>query len=1330
MGIDKLLEIINDSETGYMDKVWAISNFGIENILSQRIETVKEILETLKVEDRRNFLSEMPDDYLKDNPELYVMAIESRGKLMKYAPMEIQKMTIEKNIDDILAKFPFMLTDISDETLRENPQICMNLVKKISEVKKNRAYNGKSVDYYYNKLLKYIPEELQLEDKDVMSKLVKGNYKLVAYLCKDLQMEHINECMEYVSKIKGGIAYIHEDIPKQYPDMYRKAIECSAIGLSYIPLEVQMQLPEAFEELVKNSPEELQRISKEIQIKYPNICKLAMESLIEYKRESRYGDYYYLNEQNENCYANVMDVLEWTCEEVKLMDNKDVYDMFMLAINDNSYSISVMNKEVQMSNIDVIKKALENNVELFGYLALDVMKNFPEICEMAVSQEPMLLKRIPIELQEENSQMCINMLKQNIEVYRWMDPKIRDSYEIQNWMFKNVERINKIKNKSYFEIEKTEMDILYHKMIMTIGFDEIERFLHVPNLTEEQIENFSTSYKEKFNEMFERAYKLKGELNAVVEIFRLFSFIKYSFNGKNIRFEIFKNINKNLEEDNDLTLEELIKKSIEQSQLGFDDTAFLQQIVDNKGSIIANLADERLQKVDDKLNQKIEEANIDYLVREPVKVIIEKIIRKNIISNDGALKTDEVIEELKNEIEKKNQNGNNIYSPHIRSAKNEIIEIAEKFLENENVQMMLSKTIIDILRETKEKVGQGWIRKLQEVPLKLNKREYDSLKRRLGINVEAEQLLVVKDNIQEKEALKVLSQIDIPDVLTTQKVELMFSKVEPPYLEEFKKYYKQHRNEILSRPEVYSKFSEIHNRFQEIINSEELMTTYESGKLTVDKLIKALFIKHYENVKEGNDRLARVVSNLGLSQEEFDKIQEIYEVTKKREGSSIPYPSVTKTKFRGRMLGADEYDNIVSGNKTTCCQRTGDWAEASAEHGSTEENGGIFVVEELDEKGKARRIIGQSWTWRNNSRICFDNIEIAEGIRQQLTVSEEKEILDIYIEVAKKMIEIDEKTMSKLLNSGEITQEIYDVCVLKEVTVGLNRYNDLGELEYRTKTGELRETSEIILPKEVDKKYEGLKQKRTLWLDSVEKQIVLYEMEREKKKEIARRILAKGEDQQGDVSLPFIYKNPREVYRYKLDDLTKVEVEKIKKIEAITFKEEQQVLQDCKYATDVAQAEKINPELSEVIISKNGDWYIIGEETDKEYYIADLAMIGGVNSQKNTEISVDAKRSTFEMTEVLYEKLLEMSEKDKLVRFEATRDTSYRNITRAMEKGLLEVIENEEAVFDDTGINMNIMSIKPNAEKIREELKKIKEVTSKLKKKEMLQTIPKNSDER
>ena len=944
----------------------------------------------------------------------------------------------------------------------------------------------------------------------------------------------------------------------------------------------------------------------------------------------------------------------------------------------------------------------------------------------AVKQDGYALQYVPVEVQIAHPEICIESMKKDIVSYKFfLSSKVKSIDKIQKFMFEDIDRIKRIKEKANFNIsenyDEEQMDIFYHQMIKSIGIEEVEKLVEIPKLTKEEVERYQLEYIEKFKELFEKRYKITGELEAVVEIINGINVGEYSQKGKNARYEIYKNINRILEEKGieNKRIEEIVKEAIKES--GYEvKEGVIEKLEGRKKEIVRRQAEERIVKTRGKLEERLEELESQ---QEPVRRIIEKKIKESIEKGEGRYNKEEIIEKIGEEIKRRRENGNMYYSPHIVSQEEKIKEIVRKHLEEKGVERELNKGIVEIIKGKKEEIGKGWIRKLLTVPREFGEKEYENLEKNLGIKLETTYEVGVKEGVEKKEAYELLKENQVKGVITYEQVEAMFSKMHEPYSEKFKEYYKGKKEEILENPEIYMELSRMHNNFENIIKMPEVRTRYEAGKLKPEDIVRILKEQKYENVRRGNERLAEIASRAGVGAEYFEVAQEIFEKTKKREGSRIPQVKVDEKRYRGRILRADDPLNIVVGDITTCCQAIGDVGEGSMIHASTEKNGAIFVVEKVDEKGKVEQVVAQSWTWRNKDRMCYDNIEIKENIGENLSKKEEKEIMEIYIKAGKKAIEQDEKMMGKLLEEGKISRRVYDEVVLKEVTCGVG-YNDLGELTRRVEEGSLKKAEKIVVPKESEKIYKGYTN-RSPWIDSKESQIVLASMEERKKEEIERRMKEdkeeiKEEANEGEIGV--IYKNVREEERYKGKEIHGEDIERIKKIEKEAYRSEQQIMQECMNAEDVAETYGLDSEKMEIITNKENDWYMIGEEGENEYYIADLAMLNGVNSNRNEGIKTDAKMATFEVAKVVYEKLIEMAQKGKKVRYEATRD-SYINTKRMEEKGLIEIEEDKEGRFGSSKIEMNNVIIKPNKEKLEEELNKIKEALKKLEEREVRKTV-------
>ncbi len=1046
---------------------------------------------------------------------------------------------------------------------------------------------------------------------------------------------------------------------------------------------------EEYIEMVRNDGIALEDVPEEVQMAHSEICIEAVK---------------------QNGYA-----LQYVPEEVQMAHP----EICIEAVKQNVFALIYIPNEVKIAHPEIYIEAVKQNAGALQDVPNEVKIAHPEMCMEAVKQYGPILQDVPEEVQIAHPEICIEALKQNIEVYLEDYFFARDSEAVQNFMFEDANRIAKIKEKANFDISinynKLQMDMFYYQMIKSIGLDEVERLVEIPSLSKEEIKQYGLEYNEKLNELFKKTYTIKGDIGAAIDIFRGINLGVYEKKGKNTKFEVFKNINRILEDstNSNLSVEQLLVQAIEKSGLEIDGNV-IEKLKGRKDIVVKRLTNERYEQVEGVLKEILDSSLVSQ--QAPIKRIIEAKIKENIQKNEGTYNEEELLESISKELERKNEDGNNFYSPHITNQKEEILNATKEFVESNMVKNILSKSLVETIREQKEHIGKGWIRKIQNIPVELDKEEFEEVSKILGgiDSSDVDVRMELRDGKDAEEAYKILAEIGVKGVVTYEQVEMMFSSMREPYSEKFKEYYKQHREEILGNPKVYMKLSQIHNNFDNIVSKPEVVNRYNRGELSLDNILQILAEQKYENVREGNERLADISANAGVDKGYFDSAQKVYEITKKREGSTLPQVKVQKSKYRGRMLRADDPLNIVIGDITDCCQKLGDVGEGTMIHAATEKNGAIFVVEELDEEGNVVRPVAQSWTWRNNGRICYDNIEIRKETLEGLDKEAEKEIMDIYIEAGRRAIEADEKAMTKLLKEGKITQAVYDEVVLKEVTCGTG-YNDLGELERRIDEGELQQTEEIILPKESEREYEGYKRKKP-WIDSKDKQILLVSMDEEKRKEIEKRRKerAKKNEDLRDIEVPIEYKNAREVEEHKGTDIYPSDIERIKKIEKAVYREKQQILNNCKGVEDLAEAYGLEEEKVELILSKDGDWYFIGQENSREYYIADVAMVGGVNSERNEQIGADVKMATVELAERVYSKMLEMAEKGKNVRYEATRDTSYINTKKMEEKGLIEIIEEKKAKFENSDIDMNNVVVKVNVDKLKEELSNIRELLEKL----------------
>lgn len=290
------------------------------------------------------------------------------------------------------------------------------------------------------------------------------------------------------------------------------------------------------------------------------------------------------------------------------------------------------------------------------------------------------------------------------------------------------------------------------------------------------------------------------------------------------------------------------------------------------------------------------------------------------------------------------------------------------------------------------------------------------------------------------------------------------------------------------------------------------------------------------------------------------------------------------------------------------------------------------------------------------------------------------------------MINEDRKTirtlLDKQLNRGKINHkkhdELFNTLALKAVTVGTG-YNDLGIIE----KGNLNKVKKEELTSPRGKDFKNL---ASPWIDSGIRENA-NEVGQMEGNDGSQLILARAKDEKGnlihinpvnnadrspeieDLGVKYLYKDDREVIHAKGNNINKNILSNIRRIERIAYREKQQMLDGVNNIKELANRYELNAEDIQVKISSKNDWYVIYTEDDKELYIGDLAMLNGANSEKNEKVKTDAFATTTQMMQTLYEMMLESAEKGKKVRFEATEDTSYKNVEDLVKRGILKVEE-------------------------------------------------------
>lgn len=318
-----------------------------------------------------------------------------------------------------------------------------------------------------------------------------------------------------------------------------------------------------------------------------------------------------------------------------------------------------------------------------------------------------------------------------------------------------------------------------------------------------------------------------------------------------------------------------------------------------------------------------------------------------------------------------------------------------------------------------------------------------------------------------KHIRKILEQADISNILTLEKAHQIFGGFDLKYNPDFVQFFKKNIEKIISDSEHISDISQIQRRYEEIMTQDASI----SGGITYEVALNYIRQTPYKGDDIGNDRLAKLASQSGYSQKDFESLQELYNEGEMRNFSSIPRITGNRNSYTYEMLRLDDPLALVIGPLTDCCQALDDAGHTCMEHSMVSQDGRVFVVR--DEMG---RIVAQSWVWRNRNVVCFDNIEIPKARMEEYKKLHPEEgsnglarhVLDVYKLASKELMKEDEATYRELLEEGIITQEEFDSLIVGKVTVGLG-WNDTADA-IRSDTELTKDNvHHLTLPEETDR---------------------------------------------------------------------------------------------------------------------------------------------------------------------------------------------------------------------------------------------------------------------
>lgn len=418
----------------------------------------------------------------------------------------------------------------------------------------------------------------------------------------------------------------------------------------------------------------------------------------------------------------------------------------------------------------------------------------------------------------------------------------------------------------------------------------------------------------------------------------------------------------------------------------------------------------------------------------------------------------------------------------------------------------------------------------------------------------------------------ILEKYDELPILTPDKLERIFKDFDYTNNQKFRQFFLKNLDSILTNPDYIELLSKV------LINYSEIEKANSNRKLTLNSTYSYISSDRYKNINPGNEKLAKISLIAGYQDKEFEILQQIYNVGRKRTFSSIPRIENNKDNYHYEILRLDDPLALGIGILNNCCQKLGDLAEACMEHSMVDNNGRIFVV-----KDKTGNLVAQSWVWRNKDTLCFDNIEMpANAIKRNLESSDKKdlakEIFEIYQQAAKELMKIDEETYKELLISKKITKEEYDGLRLKKITVGQG-HNDIdGILKNNL---ELIDEKSIIRPIE----YDSLIVDKNLYVKDSDIQYVLEDTK---------------EDSNYNGDNLYLYNDKYIEYTDSnfTDFNTYQELEKITK--NINYKN----TDNNHFITDLAYKHNLNPKTARIVMNPN--FAILYDSDEEKIRIADL----------------------------------------------------------------------------------------------------------------------------
>lgn len=193
--------------------------------------------------------------------------------------------------------------------------------------------------------------------------------------------------------------------------------------------------------------------------------------------------------------------------------------------------------------------------------------------------------------------------------------------------------------------------------------------------------------------------------------------------------------------------------------------------------------------------------------------------------------------------------------------------------------------------------------------------------------------------------------------------------------------------------------------------------------------------------------------------------------------------------------------------------------------------------------------------------------------------------------------------------------------------------------------------------------------------------VIIATMDEEERNLIASRAIQnnKGKTVPKLSDVPLWYGKVDEPQEYEQSKIGSKQVKILKDIEQKVYRPTQQLMnkRHVQNGTDIASCYGIDE--SKVVIGSEENWYLIyGTDDEGNCCIQDLALEGGLNSDKNKDNNESQRFSriaTVEMADAVYGLMINSSKDGRKITCNATKDTSLINIKNMIKKGLAEIFD-------------------------------------------------------